>query len=106
MTTITRSYEGIQTTYNRSAIMKLAHEIKNAAKCSMSEALRKAWKAAKAAQKQAVSEATYNNDTVTVTVSFWAKYGKIRGYMNAVKTNPNDKRAKTIDCNKYINFAA
>ena len=106
MTSITRDYDTIKTSYNLSAIMKLAHQIKRATKCTMSNALRKAWKAAKAAQKQAIANATYNNDTVTVTVSFWAKGGKVRGYMNGIKSNPNDKRAKSFDCYSYIDFAA
>lgn len=107
MTTITKTYEGIQTAYNRSEIMKTAHELKKILGCTMSVALTKAWKAAKAAQRKALANVAYFNDTVTVRIDIWAKYGKVRGYMMVLKTNPNDKKTPCwFDCGSYVNLAA
>lgn len=107
MTTITKTYYGIKTTYNRSKIMTLAHQIKRELGCSMSIAMQQAWKAAKAAKEKAVYAATYIDDTVTVDVTFWAKYGKVRGYMDAIKSNPRDRKSHGwYSCRAFVDFAS
>lgn len=65
--------------YNKSKIMKTAWNILKKAGVSFSDALKMAWKLAKAVMTMKKEDYVENG---TVEVRFWFNYGKARAYIN------------------------
>jgi hypothetical protein len=64
--------------YDLATIMKRAHNIKNEAGCTFSQALKFSW----AIEKKEIEIRVYNSrfDGENVTWSIWTGYGKVRAY--------------------------